>query len=63
MLRSNPSSIKKVVSPQQFIRMVKTQKDAIASTRFIAPRLGSKGLGKVVVTYKYEPSQSISGAR
>lgn len=39
-------SIKKVVTPKEFIRIVKTNPSSIKRSRYIIPKLGSRSLGK-----------------
>lgn len=44
-------------SPQVFLRFLKNEKnrEAIVSSRFIAPKLGSNHFGKIEVELKHEP--------
>jgi hypothetical protein len=40
-----------LVSPATYIRLQATQADNIRNARFIPPRLGQKGWGRVLVEY------------
>ncbi|RFS22505.1 hypothetical protein DVR12_11930 [Chitinophaga silvatica] len=50
-----PKKYKQVVDAATFIRIVKTKREAIESTRFILPEPGTYCYGKFEITYKYNP--------
>jgi hypothetical protein len=51
-------SLRRIVSARRFLQLVQNERGAIESSKFIPPRLGSNGLGKFLVTYKYEPKNA-----
>ena len=44
-----------IVSPERFLQILKTNKDAIKRSEFLPPRLGSNSLGRVYIEYYYVP--------
>jgi len=49
-----------ILTPQAFLRFIKTEQNrpAIVRSRFVAPTLGSKGFGHVMISLKYEPKNT-----
>ncbi len=41
------------VSPKKFLQMSEEERTKIARCRFIPPKLGGKGFGKVELTYRH----------
>lgn len=42
-----------IVSPARFQELFATKRYAIRSTRFLPPKLGEEGFGKVLIVWKY----------
>lgn len=49
-----------ILSPEDFLRLLKEDRDSIKDSKFIPPKLGTTSLGKVYVEYYYVPKFSIS---
>jgi hypothetical protein len=48
------SSVKQIVSPEKFLKILKRRPNAIKNSHFIAPKLGKKNdFGKIEVEYFY----------
>jgi len=45
-----------IVSPARFLELFATKRDAIRSTRFLPPKLGDDGFGRVLIVWKYPVS-------
>lgn len=46
-----------ILSPSQFLSLVKTDRIAIKTSKFIPPRIGSRDFGKVYAEYYYIPGK------
>lgn len=46
-------SIKKDVTPREFLELVKSKPEAIKASKIVLPKLGSDNLGRIVVELKY----------
>lgn len=49
------TKLHKYLTPAAFLSLMKTDRGCIKKSKFIAPRLGSFGMGKVYVEFNYEP--------
>jgi hypothetical protein len=47
-----------LLTPTAFLRLLKTNREAIRTSHFIAPKIGSRGFGKIFVEYNYVPTKS-----
>lgn len=54
---TSSDKLHQLLTPGQFLRVLKTNRGAIKRTKFIAPKLGSSGFGKIYVEYNYVPKQ------
>lgn len=52
-----------ILSPSQYLSLVKTDRIAIKTFKFIPPRIGSRHFGKVYVEYYYTPGKRRIKAR
>lgn len=43
------------LTPGEFLSLLKADRGSIKKSKFIAPKLGSFGMGKIYVEYNYEP--------
>ena len=44
--------ITQVVEPAEYIRILKHDRKSVKGARFVAPKLGSEGFGKIVIKFK-----------
>ncbi len=42
-----------VILPDEFIKLVESQRDNIESSKFIPPKIGDSSFGEMSVTYKH----------
>src|SRR5688500_6008518 len=49
------SKLYKYLTPREFISLLQTDRGSIKKSKFIAPKLGTFGMGKIYVEYNYEP--------
>ncbi|MCY1525218.1 hypothetical protein D9M68_601900 [compost metagenome] len=47
-----PNQITKIVSPREFLYLIRNRKDSIVRTRVILPQIGKPGFAKFKITYK-----------
>ena len=47
--------IHEIVSPEVFLNIVRTEKEAIKNSKFILPELGTPDFGKFYIEYYYVP--------
>lgn len=47
--------IQEIVSPEIFLEIVKTEKEAIKNSKFILPKLETTDFGKFYIEYYYVP--------
>lgn len=57
---SNSGKLFRILSPKEFLQVLKNRRDSIKTTRFIPPRLGTNDLGKIYVEYHYVPKSKTS---
>jgi hypothetical protein len=50
-------TLHQILSPSQFLSLVKTDRNAIKTSKVIPPRIGSRHFGKVYVEYYYIPGK------
>ncbi len=58
----NMASLRRVVTPAQFLRIMRSDQPAIKKTKFIPPKLGTRSFGSFLIEYYYVPGENEQSA-
>lgn len=54
----NMTSLRRVVTPAQFLKIMRRDQLAIKKTKFIPPKLGTRSFGRFLIEYYYVPGEN-----